>query len=237
MDKKCNKCDIFKSLTCFYKQSLSSDGYKTICKDCNKKTRKEYQTNNRLDINKKQKEYAKRNPEKVKGATKTWCKKNKDKIKIDNANYRKNNQEKISQLKKNWNENNKDKIKKQRKEYYNNNKASVLEKNREWNKENSHIVAWRSALRSHLRRFGKKKEGKTIDLLGYSAIDLKKYIEALFISGMTWDNHGEWEIDHIKPVTSFDKETHPSIVNALSNLQPLWKSENRKKYNKYETFN
>jgi hypothetical protein len=39
---------------------------------------------------------------------------------------------------------------------------------------------------------------------------------------MTWDNYGEWHIDHIKPVSSFDKDTPQSIVNALSNLQPLW---------------
>jgi len=39
---------------------------------------------------------------------------------------------------------------------------------------------------------------------------------------MSWDNYGEWHVDHIKPLISFDKNTHPSIVNALSNLQPLW---------------
>lgn len=41
------------------------------------------------------------------------------------------------------------------------------------------------------------------------------------------------EIDHKLPVSSFDKDTLPSIVNALDNLQPLWQSENRSKYNKY----
>ena len=39
---------------------------------------------------------------------------------------------------------------------------------------------------------------------------------------MTWSNHGEWHVDHIKDVSSFSKDTHPSIVNALTNLQPLW---------------
>jgi len=41
---------------------------------------------------------------------------------------------------------------------------------------------------------------------------------------MSWENHGEWHIDHIKPVSSFDKDTPMNIVNALSNLQPLWKT-------------
>ena len=48
---------------------------------------------------------------------------------------------------------------------------------------------------------------------------------------MSWDNHGKWHIDHIKPVSKFDKNTLPSIVNALSNLQPLWAIDNIQKGN------
>lgn len=66
------------------------------------------------------------------------------------------------------------------------------------------------------------KEGHTIDLLGYSVLDLQNHMINLFTEGMSWDNHGEWHIDHIKRVCEFDKDTHPSIVNALSNLRPLW---------------
>ena len=51
----------------------------------------------------------------------------------------------------------------------------------------------------------------------------KKYLEEGFQEGMSWTNYGEWHIDHIKPVCSFDKETHPSVVN---NLQPLWAKDN-----------
>lgn len=38
---------------------------------------------------------------------------------------------------------------------------------------------------------------------------------------MNWNNYGDWHIDHIKPIIEFDKNTPPSVVNALSNLQPL----------------
>ena len=61
---------------------------------------------------------------------------------------------------------------------------------------------------------------------------------------MSWDNYGEWHIDHIKPLTKFDKDTPIHIVNALNNLQPLWKTTreingnlylgNLNKNNKYE---
>lgn len=58
--------------------------------------------------------------------------------------------------------------------------------------------------------------------IGYSAIELKEHIESQFTDGMTWDNYGEWHIDHIIGVINWDKNTHTSIVNALSNLRPLW---------------
>jgi len=96
-----------------------------------------------------------------------------------------------------------------------------------------HVYAWRSMLKSVLRRFGTKKEQKTIEMLGYSAEDLKKHIESLFLEGMSWENWGKWEIDHIKPVSSFDKTTDTKIVNDLNNLQPLWKSDNIKKGTKF----
>jgi hypothetical protein len=61
----------------------------------------------------------------------------------------------------------------------------------------------------------------------------KKHINNNLREGMSWENYGKWEIDHIKPLTAFDETALPSEVNALSNLQPLWKEENRIKENKY----
>lgn len=84
-------------------------------------------------------------------------------------------------------------------------------------------------MRSVLSRFNKPKEEKTIDYLGYSASDLKIHIEKLFKDGMSWENHGDWHIDHIIPVSSFDKNVSPAVVNSLDNLQPLWAYENLSK--------
>ena len=41
---------------------------------------------------------------------------------------------------------------------------------------------------------------------------------------MSWDNYGEWHIDHIVPVREFTNDVPASIVCALDNLQPLWKT-------------
>ena len=52
---------------------------------------------------------------------------------------------------------------------------------------------------------------------------------------MSFANYGTWHIDHIKPIVQFAREgiTDPKIINALSNLQPLWAEENLRKNAKY----
>jgi len=117
---------------------------------------------------------------------------------------------------------NKEKILKQEKEYRQNNLKEIKEKYIKHHKENPHLYAWRGILSSCLRRLNQKKGSKTIKLLGYSASDLKQHIHSLFTDGMSWNNYGEWHVDHIKKISEFTNDTHPSIVNALSNLRPLW---------------
>ena len=50
---------------------------------------------------------------------------------------------------------------------------------------------------------------------------------------MNWKNHGEWHIDHIKPLSSAKSEEEMNKLFHYSNLQPLWASENLKKRDKY----
>ena len=51
-----------------------------------------------------------------------------------------------------------------------------------------------------------------------------------FAEGMTWDNYGKWHVDHIIPKSFFKfgdtKDGGFQQCWALSNLQPLWASEN-----------
>ena len=73
-------------------------------------------------------------------------------------------------------------------------------------KENPWNESWRSILKSCLKRIGSIKEESTIEMLGYSSLELKEHLEKLFVEGMTWENRVEWHIDHIKPISSFDKD-------------------------------
>lgn len=86
-----------------------------------------------------------------------------------------------------------------------------------------------------LKLIGKKKTLKTCPTLGYTSRELREHIESKFLDGMNWCNHGEWHIDHIIPVSILleYEVTEPSIINALSNLQPLWAFDNLSKGNRY----
>ena len=63
----------------------------------------------------------------------------------------------------------------------------------------------------------------TLDILGCEMDFFMQYIEQQFQPGMTWQNHGQWHIDHIKPCASFDltdPEQQKTCFN-FSNMQFL----------------
>ena len=81
------------------------------------------------------------------------------------------------------------------------------------------------------------KAGRSWEAIaGYTLADLMDHLERRFKPGMSWENISEWEIDHIMPrrAFSFESEADPEFKAcwALSNLQPLWKRENRVKSGK-----
>jgi hypothetical protein len=84
---------------------------------------------------------------------------------------------------------------------------------------------------------GKKNGQHWEDVVGYTLKDLMSHLETLFEPGMSWDNYGEWEIDHIRPKSSFRfesiKDSQFKECWGLNNLQPLWESDNAKKNAKY----
>lgn len=74
------------------------------------------------------------------------------------------------------------------------------------------------------------------DALGYTVEELRAHLEAQFVKGMSWGNASEWHIDHIRPLSSFDiREIGDDEFRAcwaLSNLRPLFATDNIKKSNK-----
>ena len=82
------------------------------------------------------------------------------------------------------------------------------------------------AINSSLRKVGESKRGWSwTKLTGYTVAQLRAHLEAQFTKGMSWDNIGEWHIDHIIPLSAFKFESvhDPEFLEcwSLSNLRPL----------------
>lgn len=85
------------------------------------------------------------------------------------------------------------------------------------------------------------KTTKISKYIGCTIEQLKQWLEFQFEKDMNWDNKN-WQIDHIIPVSLFN--LHDDLERQMAfnwtNIQPLYKDENLKKYNKirpYEYFN
>jgi hypothetical protein len=215
--KKCRICENIKELDEFHKKKGSPDGHRNECKECVKGILKKYK--DAPGFKEKQKEYDKNRYSEI-----------RDDILENKKTYYKNNKKAILSYKKNYRVENKEQIK----EWRENNKDKNSEGQAKYRERYPHIVAWRSVLHSTLKRLNTPKQGHTIDMLGYSALELKEHIEKQFLPGMTWENHGDWHIDHKKPVTLFESTEDIKVVCALDNLQPLWAFDNLTKSNNYE---
>jgi len=94
-------------------------------------------------------------------------------------------------------------------------------------------------LRDRLRKalLGRAKNGSAVSDLGCSIEEFMQVFQEKFHNRagtreqMTWENRGEWHIDHIIPLSYFDLSDKEQIKIACNymNLQPLWAEENLKK--------
>ena len=76
-----------------------------------------------------------------------------------------------------------------------------------------------------------RKAGPSIDLIGCSAAELRDHVAAQFALGMTWDNHGEWQLDHIRQCSLFDLTDPAQQLECFhfTNLRPLWRDANQRR--------
>jgi len=180
-------------------------------------------------------------PDKIKAIKKKSYIKNCEKIKEKNKLYRKNNLDKIKQYQDNYREINKEKLKLKRLEYRNKNKAIISQRQYQYKKKKLLIDKYfklKENLRSRIYNVLKGntiKSTNTLDLLGVTNITkVKKHLEKQFKNGMSWNNHGDWHIDHIIPCASFDLKCPVQQLACFhyKNLQPLWAYENLTKGSK-----
>jgi len=179
------------------------------CKMCQRKSTDKHVEENKEKYDVLDREYSKRN----------WAE-NKEELKVKNKKWRDNNQEYNKQRMLRYQSENPEYFREYQREYLKTPIGKMV---------NHMSSSMRRVLRGASDSYSTKK-------LGYTSFELKSHIEKQFSIGMSWDNYGDWEIDHKIPLRwyFYNGIDDPKIVNSLDNLQPLWKSENRSKGGKYE---
>lgn len=213
--KVCRRCGEEKTIDCFSPRGKNK--HQSRCKPC---------------LALLARERYKANPEHNIAIVRRYQAKNKEKIRA----YQKANHEKVMEQQRirrqttdahsKWVERNRDKVRAAKRRYMN--------KIRQEPRERIRDAISKGVVRG---LFGKKSK-RTFDALPYTVEELMSHLESLFQEGMTWDNYGEWEIDHVKPHVMFEYKTMecPAFYEcwALDNLQPLWAEDNRSKGSLYE---
>ena len=186
----------------------------------NKEERKAYNKQYNLD-----------NKERVLEKQKQWYQDNKEYHK----QYRLDNKERISEQQKQYNLDNKEKQKEYQKQWRLDNK----EWRKQYQKERYHsdpLFKFKDNCRCRTRQAFKrkswKKNGGTEKLLGCDWKTAMNHIESQFVGKnkwMNWNNHGEWEIDHIIPLGKANTKEEMNPLFNYKNLQPLLAEDNRRK--------
>lgn len=93
----------------------------------------------------------------------------------------------------------------------------------------------RNRINQQMRKAKGIRSGSAVRDLGCTIGELRVHLQLKFQPGMSWENYGEWHIDHITPLASFDLADREQFLQAChyTNLQPLWAEENWTKGNRY----
>jgi hypothetical protein len=218
--KKCSKCHEIKDVCEFTKDKNKIDGLFVYCKVCKKLSAKKEYKKNKERILTYQKGYYLENSNKIKSRVSNYGLDNKEKIKEKvKIYYQKNIEERLFYAKQ-YRENNKEK----RNEYENHRKKT------DKIYKIKHLVRNRISKFLTIKRLNKKHA--TFELVGCTPQELKIYLEQKFTNGMSWDNQGEWHIDHKIPLASAKTEEELYKLCHFTNLQPMWATENIKKGSK-----
>jgi hypothetical protein len=183
------------------------------------------------------KKYREENKEILAEKQKDYCEKNKESRREQQAEYRELNREKRNAKSREWYYKNKEKRNKYSKQYQKDNKEELNRKKKEkYSKDVSYRLKLNLRNRLNAAIRNKCKSGSAVKDLGCTIDDFILYIESLFCDGMTWENWGEWHLDHIKPLSKFDLENREQFLEACNyrNIQPMWALDNLQKSNKIQ---
>jgi len=233
--KTCTNCKTEKLLTDFFKCQNGKYGVESRCKKCERERVKKWEEENQDRV----KEWRLKNRKKIAEYKKDYYQKNKASINAKSRRWARENKKRKAEADRLYREKNKERLALSSKEYNSNPKnRRKANDNRNFKRHTKTGVMLNHKMGCNMRKSLKSnKGGKHWEkLVNYSLADLKFHIESLFKEGMTWENYGEWHIDHIIPLNIFDISSPKSKgfkkAWALNNLRPMWASDNIRKSDK-----
>ncbi len=229
--KTCRKCNKELPLTSFYKNKKIENKCIARCKQCIIKYQTEYRNINKNRIKEVKHEYYIKNKNIISEKLKSYYKKNCSVLKKRQQEWRSRNPDRTKENNKYF-----------REKYYLKKPEEIRAYYREYHKHRMLIdINYKLSRRLRTRLWhalkGKRKIDSTFSLIGCSINSVKKHLECKFHRNkytkeqMTWKNYGQWHVDHIKPLASFDLSLEEEQRKAfnINNLQPLWAKENLSK--------
>jgi hypothetical protein len=161
-------------------------------------------------------------------ADKKWREKNKDYTSKSHKKWSEKNRDHLNEYHQKWREKNIDKHREYKRKY---------EKHRKDTDPLYKLISnFRTAIYQVLKENRVDKNQSYFDVLQYTPEQLIVHLEKQFTERITWENYGEWHVDHKQPISSFNiQEMGDSEFMkcwSLENLQPMWGEENIRKSNK-----
>lgn len=150
--------------------------------------------------------------------------------------YYQKNREKRQQYIKEYDAANLERLIEYRKDYRKINATELNHKKREYIKKKYSVYPLsrfkkriRTLIYTKLKNQGYTKRSKTFEILGCEYNKFLEHISSKFSDGMSWENYGEWHLDHIVPVAIAKTEEEVIQLNHYTNFQPLWAIDNLRK--------
>lgn len=230
MIKNCGKCNQELPTENFYRNRSTKDGFSHYCKDCYKSN---YGSNRAFENRTHRVSVLEKQCTRCGVVKSVECFGN-------NKNTRDGLQCACKSCDSEYYRANREKYKKR----YESKRDDLIEYQKQWNAENkSKRVALKKSFRYRLiknayNRYNDKMREKGIpvdlpfeEILGCSYCKFLDHLRSLYQPGMTDDNYGEWEMDHIYPIYSFDLTDKKQQLKCFhfTNIQPLWKKDHLEK--------
>lgn len=228
--KTCASCNISKSKEDFPIKKSTFDGLYSYCKECKKKKEREsYLINKEKKLAAAKKYYNKnkhkillkreQNKEAYNKYNREWHRKNRGRALERMRNWRKENHSYRQEYKKIYRSLNKEKTKETYKNWLQNNPVAKISK------------SCRNRISEIIKNKNLQKTKHFNEYIGCSASALSEHIQNQFKEGMSWENYGEWHVDHIVPLSAASTEEQVYKLNHYTNLAPVWAHENISKNN------